>query len=78
MYSFMVSTATRSLFCHVFINQNVKVEIFFLQTVLFYRLKKTGDKIDVAGNRMITDICAYQKSVENLFIDTMLPLFYEI
>ena len=48
----MVRTATGRLFCHVFINRNVKTK-YFLADILFYRLK-TADKIVVAENRMLT------------------------
>ena len=50
---FMVKTATRKLFCHVFINRNVKTKIYSCGHFYFIGWK-TADKIVVAKNRMIT------------------------
>lgn len=36
-----VATLTRSLFCHTFINQNVKTKIFSFGYFYFYRLKNS-------------------------------------
>ena len=62
----MVRTATRKLFCHVFINRKVKTKIFSCGHFYFIGCF-SADKIVVAGNRMVTDEISYFADEHSVF-----------